>query len=321
MSKKKLSSFLWIEDFRPQSVKDILMPTKTKRYFNKLIKSGEIPHILLSSSSPGTGKTTTAKAICNDLNAVFIYINASMNGKIDTLRDTIKEFATSKSLDGRPKIVILDEIDSNSNINFQKALRGFMEEFHTSCRFILTCNYINNVIKPLRSRCEVTDYNMTEKDIVEEMKPKMVKRLLGMLKFKEVEYEEGVIEKLVDLNYPDFREMVKSLDQFQKTYDIISNDIFSVQMLDDEFYEYILTAKFPKIREYVVQRNLNYDELYTNLYSNLIPRLKSNVRGNAIIILNEGQRGTSQVANEELNFMATIYELLSDCIINQGGDE
>jgi len=312
---KKLDNFLWIEKYRPKKIKNIIMPKKTKRYFNKLVESGEIPHLLLSSSSPGTGKTTTAKALCNDLDADYIYVNASMDGKVDVLRDTIKKFAVTKSLLGKPKIVILDEIDSNNNVNFQKALRGFTEEFHNSCRFILTCNYINNIIEPLQSRCEIVDYNMTESNIVDEVKPKIVNRVKGVLKAEEIEYEDGVIEKLVELNYPDIRSVLKSLDQFQKTYDVISNDIFTVDSIDDEFYDFILDNKLKEIREYVIQRNLNYDELYTNLYNNLIARLSPSHRGNAIVILNEGQKWSPQVANAEINFMATMYTLIDTCVV------
>jgi len=121
MSKKKLSNFLWIEKYRPQSIKEIIMPKGTKAYFTRLINGGEIPNLLLTSSSPGTGKTTTAKAICNDIDSDYIYINASERTSIDVLRDEIKQFATTKSMNGKPKIVILDEIDSNNNVNLQKA--------------------------------------------------------------------------------------------------------------------------------------------------------------------------------------------------------
>ena len=312
---KKLNNFLWIEKYRPTKIKDVILPKKTKRYFNSLVKSGEIPNLLLTSSSAGTGKTTTAKALCADLDSDYLYINASEKTGIDTLRDTVKSFAVSKSLDGRPKIVILDEIDSNNNINLQKALRGFMEEFHKSCRFILTCNYINNIIGPLQSRCEIVDYNMTESEVVEEVKPKIINRIKGILKNEKVEFEDGVIEKLVELNYPDIRSVLKSLDQFQKTYDIISNDIFTVETIDDEFYDYILNNDLKSVREYVIQRNLNYDELYTNLYTNLIGKISPASRGNAITILNEGQRWSPQVANAELNFMSTIYTLINTCVV------
>jgi len=314
---KKLSSFLWIEKYRPQSVKDILLPKKTKMYFNKLIKSGEIPNMLLNSSSAGTGKTTTAKAICNDLGCDYIYINASEKTGIDTLRDEIKNFAVSKSFNGKPKIVILDEIDSNSNINLQKALRGFMEQFYKSCRFILTCNFINNVIKPIQSRCEIIDYNIMEHSIVEEMKPKLIKRLQGILKFEKIDVEEGVVEKIVDIYYPDIRFMLKILDQFQKTYGEINKTIFTVEAIDEEFYDYIMNCDMKHIREYIVQRNLNYDELYTNIYENIIPKISGRVRGEAILIINEGQKWNNQVANKEINFIATIYELIRDCLSNR----
>lgn len=313
---KKLDSFLWIEKYRPQSISDIILPKSRKSYFTKLINSGEIPNILLSSSSAGTGKTTTAKAICNDIGCDYIYINASEKTGIDTLRDDIKKFAVTKSFNGKPKIVILDEIDSNSNINLQKALRGFMEEFHKSCRFILTCNFINNVIKPLQSRCEVIDYNMMETEIVEEMKPKIIKRLKGILKFEGVQYTENVVEKIVDIYYPDVRFMIKIMDQFQKTYDEINENIFSVDMMDDEFYEFILNGKMKEIREYITQRNLNYDELYTNIYNNVVPKIAGKSKGEAILIINEGQKWNNQVANKQINFLATMYELIRDCVIN-----
>jgi hypothetical protein len=153
-----------------------------------------------------------------------------------------------------------------------------------------------------------------EKSVIDEMKPKIIKRLQLILQHEGIKCEsDEIIKKIVDLHYPDVRFMIKIMDQFRKTYDDINENIFTVDSLDDEFYKFILEGKIKSIREYIVQRNLNYDEMYNNLYYNLVPMLDIKARGDAIVLINEGQKFNNQVANQELNFMATIYKIFSTC--------
>ena len=314
MATKQLAQFIWIEKFRPQAVKDILLPNKLKKYFLGLIEKKEIPNLLLYSSNPGSGKTTLAKAICNDIGADFIYINNSMESGIDTLRSNISRFASTKSMHGGPKIVILDEADAGHNEAFQKALRGFMEEFANSCRFILTCNYISKIIEPLQSRCEKVDFGFMITEIQEEMKPKIVKRLSLILTAEKIQFDPATIAKIVDTYYPDIREMLKLLQQFTRTMEeseVLNDSIFNVQMINSELYDFILQNKFTKAREYIINHNYNFDELYSNFYREFIPLVEKKEKWPQItIILAQYQHQNSFVADKELNFSACLWEIL-----------
>jgi len=313
MSAKQLSHFLWVERYRPQSIKETLLPAKLRKYFLGLVEKKEIPNLLLASNSPGTGKSTTAKALCNDIGADFIYINNSMESGIDTLRSNISKFASTKSMHGGPKIVILDESD-NSSPAFQAALRGFTEEFSNSCRFILTCNYISKIIEPLRSRCECVDFGFMVKEIQEEMKPKIVKRLSLILTAEKIQFDPATIAKLVDTYYPDIRQMLKLLNQFTKTMEeseVLNDSIFNVQMINSELYDFILQNKFTKAREYIINHNYNFDELYSNFYREFIPLIERKEKWPQItIILAQYQHMNSFVADKELNFSACLWEIL-----------
>jgi replication factor C small subunit len=314
MAKKELSSLLWIEEFRPETIKGMVLPKKFKNYFTRLVTAGEIKNLLLHSNSPGTGKTTLSKAICNDIGADYLYINASERTGIDTIRTDVKKFATVKSFSGKPKIVILDEIDSNSNEAMQKALRAFMEQFYKSCRFILTCNYLTKVIEPLQSRCEIIDFNMCDSKTVEEMKPKIFKRITKILKYKKVEYEEDTITKIIDYHYPDQRFILKICSQFADTYDCINDEIFSTQLIDDEFYELVLSGNFNKSRKYLIQKNVNYDEMYVLLYKNLLKKIDNTKKAQAIHIINEGQKWSSLCIDKSINFEDTLLSLMEECL-------
>jgi len=187
MSKKKAAKYLWVEKFRPESIKEMILPLKFKRFFNKVVKDGQLPNLLLASSTPGSGKTTLAKALCTEIDADFIYINISSESGIDTLRTTIREFASTKSFNRRPKVVILDEMDGAS-AQLQAGLRGFIEEFHSHCRFVMTCNYVSKIIQPLREgRIMEFDFNISDAKTAAEIKPKQVKRLQQICKFEGIE--------------------------------------------------------------------------------------------------------------------------------------
>lgn len=309
MSSKKFDSFLWVEKYRPQSIKEVILPKATKAQFTKHINNGQIPNLLLVSSSPGTGKSTVAKAICNDLKADMMYINASSEGGIDTLRTRIQKFAACKSFHGGPKIVVLDEADGLSP-QFQAALRAFIEEFHKSCRFILTCNYETKIIEPLHSRLQKIDFNIMDQKVQEEMMPKIAKRLCLILeKAEKVEFKPETIIKLVKTYYPDIRKMLSLCQQFNDIHGCINNDIFSMSEVDSEFYDYVLNRNLTKAREYVINKNMNYDELYSLLFKNLIPKMEKQHQAQTIILLADYQ--SRHCIDKELNFAACLLEIMS----------
>jgi len=313
MSKKQLAYTLWIEKYRPETISQVLLPTNLKTYFLDLVKQKDIPHLLFVSAKPGCGKTSVAKALANDIKADYIYINTSSDGGIDTLRTRIAKFATSYSFMndnvGGKKICILDEFDG-STPDLQKALRAFMEEFQDSCRFILTCNYITKIIEPIQSRCQIINFNMTDNDTQKELKPLIIQRLSGILKFEKVEFDEKTLEKLVEKFYPDIRKMIGLLYQYSKMNKCIDNNIFNFEKVDMEFYDLLLKKKLTLARKFVIEKNYNYDEMYRNLFDNFVPLLDKNLQGQAIIIISEFMFRSSTVIDKEINFTACMLELI-----------
>jgi len=310
---KQMSYSLWVEKFRPMSVKQILLPKKTKDFFLKLVEEKEIPNLLLYSSSPGTGKTTVAKALANDIKSDYIYINMSLENGIDVLRNRISKFATSYSMFGDnvggKKICICDEFDGSTPA-LQNSMRAFMEEFQDSCRFILTCNYLTKIIEPIQSRCQVVDFNITDKESQDEMKPIILNRLCGILKSENVVFDNNTIEQLVNTYYPDIRKMTNILQQYSKKSGIIDIGIFDVDVVDLEFYEMILQKKLTAARKYLIERNYNYDELFRLLFDNLVPMLPKDSQGQAILIISDCMFRNSTVCDKEINAVAMILEII-----------
>jgi len=313
MSKKQLSYTLWVEKYRPENINQVLLPDSTKKFFLQLVKEKEIPNLFLFSSSPGTGKTTVAKCLVNDIKVDSIYINISLERGIDTLRNRISKFASSYSMFGEnedgKKICILDEFDG-ATPELQNAMRGFMEEFQDSCRFIITCNYATKVIEPLKSRCQSVDFNMTSKEVQEELKPFIVKRLCGMLKFEKVDFKEETIVKLVDMFYPDMRRMINLLQHYSKVNGIIDTGVFDVDKVDTEFYQMVLNRKLTDARRFVIERNYNFDEMYRNMFDNFLPLLEKPKQGQVILVIAEYMYRNAFVVDKEINFTAMLLEIM-----------
>lgn len=312
--KKRLSYTLWIEKYRPDTVVQILLPKDVKAYFMKLVEEKEIPNLLLYSSSPGVGKTTMAKALVKDIKSDYIYINMSLESGIDTLRNRISKFATSYSMfgenEGGKKICILDEFDGSTPA-LQAAMRGFMEEFQDSCRFILTCNYITKIIEPLKSRCQQIDFNMMDIKSQEECKPLILQRLLGILKNEKIEFKQETIQKIVETFYPDVRRMISLLQQYSKKNGIIDVGIFDIEKVDTEFYDMVLNKKLTDARRYVIERNYNFDEMYRNLFDNFVPMLDKPKQAQAILVIAEYMYRNAFVIDKEINFTAALLEIMA----------
>lgn len=309
MKKKQYTSYLWTELFRPETVADTILPTQYKKVFNKYVKEQQIPHLLLYSSSPGVGKTTLAKALCKDIGANQLYVNASVKGGIDTLRDTIAKFATSRSFNKKPKIVIMDEADGTSP-SLQQGLRAFTEQYEKVCRFIFTCNYKTKIIKPLQDRCQMYDMNFASKKNKEDMIPKIFKRIIGMLQYKEIEYDKDVLLKLIETSYPSIRRVIQLCQQYSDIYGIIDSNIFDFEMIDTEFYKYILNKQFNKARQHMLDRSYDYDEMFTNLYREYVPMLPAREQPHTIITIAEYAYRNAFVIDKEINFSALLLELM-----------
>ena len=206
------TDFLWVEQYRPKTIDDCILPDSLKSLFSAFIKKGEISNMLFSGTA-GIGKTTVAKALCEQMNCDWIMINGSEEGGIDVLRNKIKNFASTVSLSGGKKVVILDEADYLNPQSTQPALRGFVEEFHKNCRFILTCNFKNRIIEPLHSRFSNIEFKVNPKD-----KPKLASRLferaIYILKEQNVSYEDKVLVELITKHFPDFRKLINELQRY-----------------------------------------------------------------------------------------------------------
>jgi len=304
---QSLRDKLWVEKFRGATIEDIVLPLSLKNFFKKIIEKKELPNLLLVSNSPGTGKSSVARALCNELDADVLHINTSKTG-IDVLRTNVEKFAHGKSLSGSQKVVIFEEFDG-ATIALQEALRADIEQY-TSCRFILTANYITKIIQPLRSRMQEVQFNFTDIKAKNEMCPKIVKRLCNILKFEGVEYKQETIEKLVNTLYPDIRKMIQILQQYSTEFGVITDDIFTYQDIDDEFFDFLLNKQLTKARKYLIDRNLNPEEVYRKLFDKFVPKLDKTKQAQAIILIAQYGYQNAFTVDKEINLCALLLELI-----------
>ena len=311
-----MSDFLWVEKYRPKKISECILTEDLKNTFTQFLKQKEIPNLLLSGTA-GTGKTTVARALCEELGADYIIINGSDEGRqIDTLRNKIKNFASTVSLTEKSnhKVVIIDEADYMNADSVQPALRNFIETFYNNCRFIFTCNYVNKIIPALHSRCTVIDFKIVNGQKVKTATAFM-KRLEGILKDEKIEYEKKVLSELIQKYYPDFRRTINELQRYSVRGKIDSGILFSLSEANTK--ELIVSLKdkrFNDMRKWVVQ-NLDkeasflfrtiYDVLYTSLDSKSIPQ--------AILILAGYQYKSAFVADQEINMVACLTEIMASC--------
>ena len=305
------TDFLWVEQYRPKTIDDCILPDSLKNLFSSFIKKGELSNMLFSGT-PGIGKTTVAKALCEEMNCDWIMINGSEEGGIDVLRNKIKNFASTVSLSGGKKVVILDEADYLNPQSTQPALRGFVEEFHKNCRFILTCNFKNRIIEPLHSRFSNIEFKVNPKD-----KPKLASRLferaIYILKEQNVDYEDKVLVELITKHFPDFRKLINELQRYSVSGSIDAGILVNVS---DENLKTLVThlknKEFSDMRKWVVNNLDNdpvkifrkiYDTLYTNLEPSTIPH--------AVLIIADYQYKSAFVADQEINLVACLTELMS----------
>ncbi|MFB5634939.1 MAG: AAA family ATPase, partial [Candidatus Nitrosomaritimum aestuariumsis] len=261
-----MENLLWCEKYRPQTVDDCILPNELKNTFKKFVKDEKIPNLLLSGR-PGVGKTTIAKAMLNECGFDSMIINGSMNGNIDTLRNDILNYASTVSLLGTRKYVILDEADYLNPNSTQPALRNFMEEFSENCGFILTCNFKNRIIEPLHSRCSIVDFNIPSKE-----KPKLAgeffKRVKNILTTENIEWEDKVIAELIQKHFPDWRRILNELQRYSSTGKIDSGIL--VNFSDDNFSELVKHLKeknFNKMRKWVGSNSdIEHTVIYRKLY-------------------------------------------------------
>ena len=306
------TEFLYVEKYRPQTIEDTILPTRLKKTFKEFVQQGEIPNLMLCGSA-GVGKTTVAKALCNEMGAVYIVINGSDEGRlIDTLRTKIKNFASTVSLSGGAKVVILDEADYISADSVQPALRNFIEEFSSNCRFIFTCNYKNRIIPPLHSRTTVIDFTLTPTD-----KQTLAVQFLGRLKeicdAESIKFDEKVLVELIMKFFPDFRRCLNEVQRYGVGGEI---DTGLLSTLNEEkltpLIDMMQDKNWTGMRKWVGQNSDNdFNTLFRKLFDSIEGKLEPSSLPVAVLLIADYQYKSAFVADQEINMLACMTELMS----------
>ena len=305
--------FLWVEKYRPKTIKDTILSPELKTLFQTFVDNKNVPNLLLTGSQ-GIGKTTVAKAMLEELGADYIVINGSDEGRlIDTLRNKIKNFASSVSLAGGRKYVILDEADYCNAETVQPALRNFMEEFSKNCGFIMTCNFVNKIIQPLHSRCSVVEFKIANKD-----KPAMGKelyvRILDILKTENISFDEKVIQEVLAKHFPDNRRILNELQRYSATGHIDSGILANLSETSiKELMQLLKDKEFTSVRKWV-GKNIDGDvaPMFRKIYDTVTQYVKPTSIPQVVVTLADYQYKSAFVADQEVNFMAFLTELMVD---------
>ena len=310
-----MSDFIWVEKYRPKTIDECILPDGIKKTFSDFLKRGEIPNMLLSGP-PGIGKTTVAKALCNELGADFYVINGSDEGRfLDTVRNSAKNFASTVSLtsEAKHKVIIIDEAD-NTTPDVQLLLRASIEEFSRNCRFIFTCNYRNKIIEPLHSRCAVIEFSVNGKQ-KQSIAAQFFKRLSDILDQERITYEPKVLAELINKHFPDWRRVLNECQRYSVSGNIDSGILahFS-DVKTNELVKNLKQKNFAEVRKWIVSNLDNdttvllrgiYDALYTSLTNASIPA--------AVLIIAKYQYQAAFVADQEINMLACLTEIMVEC--------
>lgn len=307
------TEYLWVEKYRPKVIADCVLPSAMKKTFADMVESGEVQNLLLSGGA-GCGKTTVARALCSELDSDCIVVNCSEDGNIDTLRTRIRNFASTVSMSGNRKVVILDEFDYSNAQSTQPALRGFMEEFSANCRFILTCNFKNRIIEPLHSRCTCINFQIPSKERPALAK-QMLKRVKGILDEEGVSYDEKVLIELIMKHFPDFRRIINELQRYSVSGKIdvgILADLGEIKI--KELVSALKAKDFTAVRKWVVE-NADADSasLFRKIYESMYECFDSSSIPKLILILAEYQYKAAFVADAEINMTACLTEIMMEC--------
>ena len=310
-----MSDFIWVEKYRPKLIDECILPDSIKKTFQDFVTAGEIPNMLLSGP-PGIGKTTVAKALCEQLGADFYVINGSDEGRfLDTVRNNAKNFASTVSLtsQSKHKVIIIDEAD-NTTSDVQLLLRASIEEFSGNCRFIFTCNYKNKIIEPLHSRCSVVEFSIKGKEKVK-IAGLFFKRLQQILDTERISYDPPVLAEIINKHFPDWRRVLNECQRYSVGGKIDSGILatFSDVSVND-LIRNLKDKNFPEVRKWVVD-NLDNDSsvllrrLYDSLYETLVP----NSIPAAVLIIAKYQYQIAFVADQEINLLAALTEIMVEC--------
>ena len=310
-----MSDFIWVEKYRPKTIEECILPEGIKKTFQDFVTAGEIPNMLLSGP-PGIGKTTVAKALCNELGADYYVINGSDEGRfLDTVRTNAKNFASTVSLtsQSKHKVIIIDEAD-NTTSDVQLLLRASIEEFSKNCRFVFTCNYKNKIIEPLHSRCSVVDFSVNRKD-----KPAIAaqffSRINHILEVERIESDKKVIVQLINKHFPDWRRVLNECQRYSVSGKIDSGILVTFSDVSvDELTKNLKEKNFSAVRKWAVD-NLDNDPavLLRRIYDALYSTLKNSSIPAAVLIIARYQYQIAFVADQEINLLAALTEIMVEC--------
>jgi len=310
-----MSDFIWVEKYRPKTIEDCILPENIKKTFSDFLNKGEIPNMLLAGP-PGIGKTTVAKALCNELGADFYVINGSDEGRfLDTVRNNAKNFASTVSLssNAKHKVVIIDEADNTGN-DVQLLLRAFIEEFAGNCRFIFTCNYKNKILEPLHSRCAVIDFGIKGKEKAA-LAGSFFKRLQDILDAEGIEYDQKVLAELVNKHFPDWRRVLNECQRYSSSGTIDSGILATFSDVSvNELIKSLKDKNFTEVRKWVVG-NLDNDasSLLRRVYDAAYDYLTPQTIPAAVLIIAKYQYQCAFVADQEINLLAALTEIMCEC--------
>jgi DNA polymerase III delta prime subunit len=306
-----LEDFLWVERYRPRTVSDTILNEQLKSVFQQFVDQKNIPNLILSGSS-GVGKTTIARAMLGELGCDYIIINGSLNGNIDTLRNDISRFASSISLSGGRKYVILDEADYLTN-NTQPALRNFMEEFSKNCGFILTCNFKDKIIAPLHSRCSVIDFKLTKNDMGS-LASQFMKRVCSILEKENVPYEKPVIAEVIKKHFPDWRRVLNELQRYSATGKIDTGILSSIKDISlNKLMQFLKEKDFTSFRKWVGESDGDANDFFRAMFDKCEEYMPKSSIPNLVMIIAKYQYQNTFVANPDINLTACLVEISAEC--------
>ncbi len=307
--------FLWVEKYRPKTIEECILPERTKKTFLDFLDKGEVPNLLLSGPA-GCGKTTVAKALCNQLGVDFYVINGSDEGRfLDTVRNNAKNFASTVSLtsQSKHKVIIIDEAD-NTTADVQLLLRASIEEFSRNCRFIFTCNYKNKIIEPLHSRCAVVEFGIKGKE-KQEVATCFFKRINSILEEEGIGYDKKVVAELINKHFPDWRRVLNELQRYSVSGKIDTGILATFSDISvNDLIKNLKAKNFSEVRKWCVN-NLDNDpsvllrRIYDSLYDSLVP---STIPA-AVLVIAKYQYQIAFVADQEINLLAALTEIMCEC--------
>jgi len=302
---------LWVERYRPKTVDQLILPESIKTTFQEIILQEKIPNLILSGS-PGTGKTSAAVVLCESLGCDYLMVNGSNEGRlIETLRNTLTQYCSSVSMSGGRKVVIIDEADYMTPDSVQPAMRGFIEKFSSNCSFIFTCNFKNRIIEPIHSRCAVIDYSVVDP---KRMAAEFMIRCGVILTENNIKYDEKVVAELIMKHFPDFRRVLNELQRYSVSGNIDTGILLNISDANmNELVDSLKSKNFKSVRTWVVN-NLDNDpqKVYRKIYDKMHEKCDPSSIPQIILVIAEYQYKSAFVADQEINLMACLVEIMSN---------